>query len=316
MNVNWKGKTVLPKKSLRACLLALVLMPILAADPALPPGETATIKALRDLKYADTPGKAGLVDLYLPRTPDATPRPVILWVHGGGNLNGSKDRCPAAPFVDAGFVVASMNYRLIPQGGLFPAQLEDCKGVVRWLRANAATYGIDPERIGAWGASAGGHHVSLLATTGGIESLEGMVGGNLDQSSRIQAACDWAGPTDISQFQSQMGPDNVYQGKPIDKSPIARWFGGIDKMTPERIALANPITHLTPDDPPILIMHGDKDNVVPVGQSQIFADALKAAGMKHELKVVTGAGHNMKMDERKAVLEFFRRTLLGGGESK
>jgi len=143
---------------------------------------------------------------------------VIVWVHGGAWLGGSKDRCPALSFLRDGFAVASVNYRL-SQHALFPAQIEDCKAAVRWLRAQATTYMLDPDRIGVWGASAGGHLVALLGTTGDVKEFD--TGGHLAHSSRVQAVCDFFGPTDftrMSQFPSTMdhdAPDRLVRGPPL-----------------------------------------------------------------------------------------------------
>ena len=152
----------------------------------------------RDIVYATTPQKNLLLDLYIPST--SGPHPVLLYVHGGGWTSGSKDNPPTDRFVKRGYAVASISYRL-SQEAIFPAQIHDCKAAVRWLRANAAKYALNTDRIVAWGGSAGGHLVALLATSGGVKELEGDLG-NPDQSSRIQGAINFFGPTDFFRLNS------------------------------------------------------------------------------------------------------------------
>ena len=152
----------------------------------------------KDLVYAKVDGRELKLDVYWDETAEGT-MPLIVCVHGGGWTEGSKDWCPALRMVKSGYVAASINYRL-SQHAPFPAQIHDCKAAIRWLRAHAKDYHIDPKRIGVWGGSAGGHLVALLGTTGGNKELEGSVGGNMEQSSRVQAVCDFFGPTDLFDF--------------------------------------------------------------------------------------------------------------------
>ena len=158
------------------------------------------------------------------------------------------------PLAAKGYAVASINYRL-SQHAVFPAQIEDCKAAIRWLRANAAKYHLDPDHIGVWGASAGGHLVALLGTTGSVKELEGK-GGNLDQSSRVQCVVDWFGPTDLA----TMGGSHDKPG-----SPESRLIGGPVQENKEKARKASPLTYVSKDSAPFLIMHGDQDNTVPPG---------------------------------------------------
>src|SRR3954465_965676 len=179
--------------------LAVVLGATSAAEAqrpqAKPPEGT---KVHRDLEYVRGGHERQRLDLYVPEKADG-PLPVIVWVHGGAWLGGSKEGGgPALPFVRRGYAVASVNYRL-SQHARFPAQIEDCKAAIRWLRANAKTYKLDPDRFGAWGASAGVHLVALLGTSGDVKDLGGD-GGTTGQSSRVQAVVDWFGPTDVTKM--------------------------------------------------------------------------------------------------------------------
>ena len=177
-----------------------------------------------------------------------------------------------------------------------PAQVEDCKAAVRWVRANAAKYGLDPDRIGAWGSSAGGHLVAFLGTAGDVREFDTKANGKY--SSRVQAVCDWFGPTDFLQMDkhalegSRMihddpkSPESLLVGGPIQKEPYRSVAGKAD-----------PITYVTKDDPPFLIMHGDKDMLVPLHQSELLYKALKKAGVDATLRVVKGAGHGLRGGE-------------------
>ncbi len=237
------------------------------------------VKVLRDLQYVEGGHERNRLDLYLPEKPKGR-LPVVVWIHGGAWMAGSKDDCPAVPFVTEGCAVASVNYRL-SQHAVFPAQIEDCKAAIRWLRANATKYRLDPEHIGVWGASAGGHLVALLGTTAGVKDLEGH-GGNLDQSSRVQCVLDWFGPTDLT----TMGKEGDPAG-----SPVALLIGGPAQENLEKARRASPLTYVNKNAAPFLIMHGDKDNLVPLRQSQRLAEELKKAGVEVTLKVVKGNGH-------------------------
>ena len=228
----------------------------------------------RDVKYGDAPGKSNLMDIYQPEGADKA-LPLVVWVHGGGWIEGSKDNCPALPLVPRGYVVASINYRLSRQA-VYPAQIQDCKGAVRFLRAHSKEYHIDPDKIGVWGASAGGHLVALMGTSVDAKELEGDVGGNLDQSSRVQAVCDWFGPTDLAQFAEQAVAAGIAKSTP-GPSLIVQLFGGSLAEKHDLVQQANPIKFIDKRQrkniPPFLIMHGDKDPLVPVAQSQLLKDA-------------------------------------------
>jgi acetyl esterase/lipase len=237
-------------------------------------------KAHRDLEYVKGGHERQRLDLYVPEKADG-PLPVIVWVHGGAWLGGSKEGVgPALSFIRKGYAVASINYRL-SQHARFPAQIEDCKAAIRWLRAHAKEYNLDPDRFGVWGASAGGHLVALLGTSGDVKDLEGKEG-TPGQSSRVQAVVDWFGPTDVTRMGgSHDGPD----------SPEARLLGGPVQENMEKAVRANPITYVSRDDPPFLIMHGDKDPTVPFSQSELLLEALRNAGVEATFMPVKGAGH-------------------------
>lgn len=266
------------------CLVvaALCASAVVAQGPArLPEG----VQAHRDLAYVDNGHERQKLDLYLPKQAEG-PLPVLIWVHGGGWQNGSKENCPPlrGDYLQRGYAVASLNYRLSGHA-VFPAQIEDCKAAIRWLRAHAKDYGLDPERFGVWGSSAGGHLVALLGTSGEVKAFD--VGAHLDQSSAVQAVCDYFGPTDFFAFVTTKG----YESHAAANAPEAKLLGGTVEEKPEQAKQANPITHITPDDPPFLIVHGDRDPVVPLNQSQLLFDALTKAGVSAHFHTIEGAAH-------------------------
>ena len=250
--------------------------------PKLPPGT----RVIPDLDYVGDGHERHTLDLYLPRDVPAKPLPLVVWVHGGGWRKGDKSRTPARGLVADGFAVASINYRL-SQHAPFPAQIEDCKAAIRWLRAHASEYHLDPDRIAVWGASAGGHLVALLGTSGDRKEFD--VGKHLDQSSRVQAVCDWYGPTQfvplgVTAERAARSPRNV-------DSPIAMLLGGPISENIDKASLASPMEYVSGDDPPFLILHGEKDKLVPLDQSTRFAEKLEAAGVPVELVVFPEAAH-------------------------
>mgnify|MGYP001094637304 CR=1 FL=1 len=238
----------------------------------------------RDLPYVTDGHFRQKLDLYLP---DAKP-PVslIVWIHGGAFRMGDKGDDVLPEYRDAGYAVASLNYRL-SQHALFPAQIEDCKAAVRWLRAHAEQYGLDPHRVAAWGLSAGGHLAAMLGVTGHVQAFE--VGEYLDQSSRVQAVVDYFGPTDFSQMDAHRLPDGMVHDAP--DSPESELVGGPIQEHPDRVAQANPVTYVRPDAPPFLVVHGELDPLVPHHQSELLVAALQEAGAPVTFYTVAGAGH-------------------------
>lgn len=271
-----------------------------AGRPNVPEGT----RILQDLAYVPDGHERQKLDLYLPRqSEDAGPLPLIVWVHGGAWRAGSKENCRSIRFLRQGYAAASINYRL-SRHAIFPAQIEDCKAAIRFLRANAEKYNIDPNRIGVWGASAGGHLVALLGTTGDVKEFD--KGPNLHVSSRVQAVCDFFGPTDLtkmSDFESTMDHD-------APDSPESLLVGGPVQENKEACKLANPITYVSKDDPPFLICHGDKDMLVPHNQSVLLYDALKKADVSVKFHTVKGGGHGFRdPDAERMVQDFFDKHL-------
>lgn len=243
-------------------------------------------QVLRNVAYATNGHERQKLDLFVPAGATNS-LPVVIWVHGGAWRGGSKENCPALRYLGRGYAVASINYRL-SQHGVFPAQIEDCKAAIRWLRAHAEEHRLDPDRFAAWGASAGGHLVALLGTSGGVKEFD--VGENLAFSSRVQAVVDFFGPTDFTQMSKYAPRDGPFDHDAAD-SPESLLIGGAVQEHKDRCARANPITYVSKNDAPFLIMHGDKDNIVPYQQSELLRDALQEAGVPVTLKIIKGAGH-------------------------
>ena len=301
-------RTLLPLILLAAalCVVRGGAQPNPAARRALPPG----VKVLKDLTYGQVGSRDLKLDLYLP--PDqGHPAPLIIWIHGGAWLSGNKDQpSPAVPLTAQGYAVAQVGYRLSPEA-LFPAQIHDCKGAVRWLRANASLYHLDPDRFAAWGSSAGGHLVALLGTSSAETDLEGSVN-DLKTSSRVQAVVDWFGPTDFLQIgnaESDLAHNAV-------NSPESRLIGGALLENKDKAAKASPITFVSKAAPPFLIMHGDRDRTVPFNQSELLFAALKKAGVDATFIPMKGAGHGFGGPEAiRPVQEFLKRTLNAATQS-
>jgi acetyl esterase/lipase len=298
-------------RMMRRCLYSFtgvaVALAALAQQPAPPQLPEGTV-VHRDLAYVtENAHQRQVLDLYLPAEGDNLP--LIIWIHGGGWQNGSKDRPTGLQFLRDGYALASINYRLSGHA-IFPAQIEDCKAAVRWLRTNARKYRVDPNRFGVWGASAGGHLVAMLGTTGGVKEFD--VGENLQVSSRVQAVCDFYGPTDFLQMDAHRVPGAAltHDGP---GSPEAKLIGGPIQKNKEKVARANPITYIRKDAPPFLIVHGDADPLVPHHQSELLRDALEKASVPVSLYTVKGGGHGQGFQQdpnlMPAVREFFAKTL-------
>lgn len=289
-----------------------------------------------DVLFGVAPRDAGgtvplFIDIYIPPG-GSGPFPVLVWIHGGGWSGGTHNNPPPAAqlLLMRGIAIASISYRLSGEA-IFPAQIHDVKGAVRFIRANAQTYNFNPARVGSWGSSAGGHLSALLGMSGGVAPLEGVSGGNLGYSSRVQACVDYFGPTDIL----HMNPDvTTPPGSTLDHdspgSPESHLVGwddpgqGIGNIRanlsnpaapyPALVTMCNqvnPVTWVTPDDPPTFIGHGMADTLVPLNQSTRLAIALQTAGLAHEYRQIAGAGHgSLGASTDQAVVAFLASILL------
>lgn len=241
-----------------------------------------------------------LLDLYLPKdlSPDL---PLVIWIHGGGWKNGSKEKPKGIWLAQNGYAFASINYRLTHEA-IWPAQIEDCRDAVRFLRKNANQFKIDPTKIAVWGGSAGGHLVAVLGT------LEPPVDEPI--SSRVQAVIDWYGPSDLL----SMPPNNVSESRTLEQvanSNGAKLLGATVRDVPNLAKQASAFWNVSPNDPPFLIMHGEKDPGVPLEQSQKLHDKLLKNKVDSTLHIVKEAGHGgplFQTDEvKKVMLDFLNR---------
>lgn len=263
-----------------SCLLAAACAQLENANDGGAPATPQPAADRRDITYTDVPRRL-LLDLY---TPAGTPPfPVVVWLHGGSWSSGSKALEPFHPVLDLrarGYAVASVQYRLSGEA-TFPAQIFDVKAAARWLRGNAAVYGLDPARVGVWGASAGGHLAALLGTSGGIAALEDPAQGHAGQSSRVQVVIDWFGPTDFALAPAGRGPD----------APEVRLLGCAPIDCPDKARLASPLSFVDPSDPPFLIQQGGADPIVDPLHSEHLHAALLAAGVRSTYTFFPTEGH-------------------------
>jgi len=244
----------------------------------------------RDLRYARAGGVDLCLDIYRPIDAASEWMPLVVYLHGGGWSTGSKSDGAGervAALAANGVVIAAVDYRLVP-GAVFPAQLHDVKGALRWLRAHADSLGIDGERIGIWGASAGAYLASLAALSSGDAALEGDVGGNSEQSSAVQAVVHWFGQTDLAVSAHR----TRIEAKLL---PFAFEAGLLGVADPEQIARASAGLSLparaTASAPPFFIAHGDRDRIVPVAEGFALHQALSRAGAVSRFELLAGAGH-------------------------
>ncbi|MBW6437220.1 alpha/beta hydrolase [Actinoplanes hulinensis] len=250
----------------------------------------------RDAGFGWMPGVRALtLDLYRPS--GGGPHPLLIWIHGGAWLLGNKGEAPMLAhgriterLLENGYAVARVTYRLSAEAKM-PAQLHDVKAAVRWLRHHAAALGLDQGRFGAWGESAGGHLASMLALTGDDPTLVGDVG-ILGVSDAIQSAIIWYGPGNLLSMAAQNHPRGTQDHDAAD-SPESLLIGGPVQQLPAAAAAASPVSYVSAAAPPMLLVHGDEDRVVPAGQTRELYDRLHAAGAPVTLRLVTGADHGL-----------------------
>ena len=285
-----------------------VLGAVLVATAPLSTQQTQATE-MRTLTYASRDGIDLVLDLYLPAKPIRRPVPVVVFLHGGGWSGGTRTTGPDFKryFAQDGFAMASIEYRLTPSH-LFPAAVEDVRTAVRWLKANAAAHDLDADRICLWGTSAGGHlaAVAALAPRGMFEGAA-----NPNQTSTVRCVLDAYGPTRFDVMDAQtaeerptlqpaavtitLGPaarggrGTIPHDDPA--SPESRLLGAPVQSVADRVRAASPMTYVSKDAPPFLIMHGLADNSVPHGQSVLLYDALKAAGADASLVLIDGLPH-------------------------
>jgi acetyl esterase/lipase len=280
----------------------------------------AHIKRKRlDVPYA-TLSAVQKLDVYLPAS-GTGPFPVIVSIHGGAFMGCDKSDAQVVPMLrglERGYAVVAVNYRLSWQAR-FPASVHDVKAAVRWIRGNAPHYGFDPDRIAAWGGSAGGYLSAMLGTSAGVPELEDLTLGNPTHSSAVQAVVAWFAPTDFLQMDAQLAESGMPPPPGMRhseaNSPESLLLGEVITKVPELVKAANPETYITPKAPPFFLQHGRRDATVPAQQSIRFAQKLQRAIGEHKvlLEVLPDAEHadvRFETPENVAkVLEFLDRHL-------
>jgi acetyl esterase/lipase len=262
-------------------IFAIALLPPLQAQEE--NQSTSSYEVVPNVQYCTGAGKPLLMDVFVPRRRIHQPTPAILWLHGGGWERGNKNGSSGAQFLAvAGFVTASIYYRLSGEA-TFPADIEDCKCAIRYLRANAGKYGVDPTRIGVAGAASGGHLAMLVGTADEKAGLEGS-GGWPMVSSRVKAVVSYYGPSDFGSMSADFGARG--------QAAITKLLGIPFQENRNAYLRASPVTYVSPDDPPLLMFHGDGDTLVPFAQSEGMRDAYERAGLSVGLAKVANAKHD------------------------
>lgn len=264
-----------------------------------------------DIPYAATENPRQRLDLYRPETPKLDKLPVIVFFHGGHGLlagdksDGTAQLLPLLRTRD--YAAVSVAYRL-PGEATWPAPLHDSKAAIRWLRANAKHYGIDPDRIAVWGVNAGAHLALMLGVTGDVPELEGEVGPHTGITSEVSAVVNFFGVVDMLALVDQ--PSRFDRTRA--DAPEALVLGGALPDNPEMAVAASPITYVSANDPPVLTLHGTHDDFVAYAQALSLHEALTAVGVPSYLIAVHGAGHGEVPEQaEERVGAFFANVLLG-----
>lgn len=284
---------------------SLCILPTICVLVSMAPRELDAAPPTKDIVFATVDDHELKLDLYLPEKSERPP--LVVFIHGGGWRNNNYKKCLTPWLTDYGFAVASIGYRLSDKAK-FPAQVYDCKAAIRWLRTHADEYGYDARRIGVAGTSAGGYLALMLGVTGDLEELEREVGGLPQHSSRVQAVVDYYGPSDfVLRSQNQPakteGPD----------SPVFGLLGEAAGKNEKLARFASPAFHVSKDDAPLLIVHGDKDKTVFLDQSERMVEEYRKADLDVTMITVEGGGHGGKAhftsENRGKVAEFLKKQL-------
>ena len=269
-----------------------------------------------DVQYGEGGGIPLFLDIIRPAAASTKPRPAIVYVHGGGWWEGDRSSgyVPNLMLAKLGFFTVTISYRL-SQLAPYPAQLHDVRAAIRFLRANAKSFAIDPERIGVWGHSAGGHLSALAGLHADIPELEGE-SGSPGYSSKVQAVVPMSPPTDFTVEWRNLEGSALQD---VGMNAVTQLLGGTTAEKPELARLASPATLVAPGDAPSLILHGTMDDIVPFRQAELLVDAMQRAGNEVTLITMTGVDHGAHapmlsgnddpFGTERTVVEFFTRHL-------
>ena len=244
----------------------------------------ADARHLTDLVYASVNGKSLSLDLHLPAR--VAHPPLLIFVHGGAWTTGSRTQYPTF-LLERGFTVASLDFRSSNEAP-FPADVFDIKAGIRYLRAKAELYGYRKDRIAIVGASSGGHLAALVGVTGGLPALEGTEGDFPQESSSIQAIVSYFGASDLTTILAQSTP----AGLAVREPALKRLLGASPEQVPQLARLASPIFQVTPQAPPILLLHGDQDTQMPLNQAYEMQWAYEQAGLHAQMLILHGVDHD------------------------
>jgi acetyl esterase/lipase len=265
----------------------------------------AEIRTLLDVPFAQVDGKILLLDLHLPSGVEKPP--LVVYLHGGAWRLGDKAEVP--PFlVEQGFAVASLNFRS-SEDARFPANVHDIKAGVRFLRANAKAWGYNADRIAISGSSSGGHLAALVGVSNRHPELEGTVGDHRHVSSDVQAAVMWVGASNLATILAQTSAEGLTLRVPALQSLL----GALPDAVPGLAKLASPVAHVDKADPPLLILHGDADQTIPVAQALEMDAAYRNAGLAAETHILPGVDHVARPfftgEPVRQVVDFLQRTI-------
>jgi acetyl esterase/lipase len=288
------------KYKLSLCLLIITFTTAFLSAHA----QTGQITA-KDLVYAEAGSRKLLLDLYMP--PGKKDPYLVVWVHGGAWRQGSKENPPMG-LLSAGYALASVDYRLSTEAP-FPALIHDIKASIRYLRGNAKKYGYRTDKIIIWGSSAGGHLAALVGTTNNDPELEGNLGAYTKESSSVQVILDFYGPTNFLTILNQSTPHGIDVRVPALTLLLGKPLEQVNELAKK----ASPVYQVDPKDPPLLLVHGDQDNQVPVNQSLELMAAYKKNNLPVQIEFVSGAGHTDNVYYKEEVLgmveKFLKKTL-------
>jgi acetyl esterase/lipase len=260
---------------------------------------------LGGVEFARIGTKVLMLDLYQPADRSAT-SPLVIWVHGGAWRSGSRGKVPVTELTLRGYAIASVDYRLSGEAS-FPAQVHDIKAAIRFLRANAESYSIDPKRFVIAGSSAGGHLAALVGVSNGVSALEGTIGDHGDASSDVHSIVSYYGASNLQTILSQSTP----HGLSVRVPALQLLLRGQPSDQPELAKLASPVAHVDGNDPPLLLIHGDQDPQMPINQSHELDGTYSRAGCAANFHVVHGGAHGGAGFYEPEMIELVDRFLSG-----